>query len=157
MNFIKNHLTKFQFIAAFIAIALGAQQVYERFIVANTPVLEWNVRSGNFSVSSGRSTAEFRVVVTRTLLRNNCSLRSFEPYIIDANGFNHTVTASAPRASAGGVGKEQTFRYVFKLINPNSVGVGEAMLRGTLTYDCREGQQVIEYPDTPLLEFQISG
>lgn len=157
MNFIKNHLVKFQFAAAFIAIALGAQQVYDRFILAHSPVLEWNVSPSNFFVSSGRAHDEFRVTVTRTLLRTNCSLRSFEPYIVDANGFSHAVTASAPRASAGSVGKQQSYRYVFTLNNPRSVGMGEAVLRGTLTYDCKEGQHVIEYPDTPLLEFQISG
>ena len=157
MDFIKTHLVKFQFLAAFFAIVLGAHQMHERFLLTPKPVLEWNVSPGNFFVSSGRATDEFRVVVTRTLLRTNCSLKSFEPYIVDANGFNHAVTASAPRASAGGVGVQQSYRYMFSLNNPRSVGIGEAMLRGTLTYDCPEGQQVLAYPDTPLLEFQISG
>lgn len=157
MNFIKTHLVKFQFMAAFFAIVLGAHQMHERFLMKPTPVLEWNVAPGNFFVSSGRASEEFRVVVTRTLLRTNCSLKSFESYIVDANGFNHAVTPSAPRASAGGLRVQQNFRYVFTVNNPRSVGIGEATLRGTLTYDCPDGQQVLTYPDTPLLEFQISG
>jgi hypothetical protein len=157
MTFIKNHLTKFQFLAAFVAITLGAHQVHERFIVASRPVLTWNVRPGNFFVSSGSATDEFRVQVTRTMIRTNCSLRSFNPFVVDSNGFSHSIVTSASRVSLGQVGQEQSYRYVFKLENPTLVSIGEATLRALLTYDCPSGQQVIEYPDTNLLEFHIRG
>lgn len=152
---LKEHLPKLQFVAVVITIALGTHTVYDRFLRGTTPVLLWD--ESGFSVRPGPAPHTWQVTVARRKLRNDCPLKSFDAGIIDADGFAHSVVNSANRTvGLSSDGKVETFSWVMRMTNHDSVAAGKARLTGTLVYECREGQQVIDYPRTHRLEFEVT-
>jgi hypothetical protein len=49
----------------------------------------------------------------------------------------------------------ENFQFLIKINDLESVPSGPARLRGILVYECKEGQQIIEYPDTDKLTLEI--
>jgi hypothetical protein len=152
-DFIKQHLAKFQFAAVAITILLGAHTIYDRFFKTAEPVLIWDPEG--FGITPTNSYSSFQVAASRKKFRDDCPLRSFDAHIIDRDGFIHQITTSANRS----VGKTSTgfenFQFLIKINDLESVPGGKARLRGILVYECKEGQQVIEYPETDRLTLEI--
>jgi hypothetical protein len=150
---IKRHLPKFQFAAVIITIGLGGHTVYDRFFRDPGPVLSWD--PNGFAITPTTNYSSFQVAASRKKHREDCPLRSFDANIIDRDGFVHQITTSANRS----VGKTsqgfENFQFLIKINDLESVPSGPARLRGILVYECKEGQQIIEYPDTDKLTLEI--
>lgn len=152
-EFIRHHLPKFQFAAVTITIILGTNTVYDRFFKHPDPVLIWD--ADGFSVSPTSNYSSWQVVATRKKLRDDCPLRSFDAHIIDRDGFVHQVTTSANKSTGTSSTGFEHFQFLFKVNDIESVPGGPAKFRGVLLYECKEGQQIIEYPDTEKLILEV--
>ena len=152
-DFIKQHLAKFQFAAVAITILLGAHTIYDRFFKTNEPVLVWD--PDGFSVSPTNSYSSWQVTASRKKFRDDCPLRSFDAHIIDRDGFIHQITTSANRSVGKTSDGFENFQFLIKINDLESVPGGPARLRGILVYECKEGQQVIEYPESQKLMLEI--
>lgn len=155
MRSIKEHLPKLQFVAVVITITLGGHTVYDRFLREDRPVLAWHVPG--FSIRPGAIPHTYNVVVARRKLRSDCPLRSFDAGIVDSEGFTHAVSAGVSRTAGHASDRNiETFAWVMRIPEPGNVAAGRARLVATLVYECREGQQVVEYPQIPGLEFEVT-
>ena len=152
-DFIKQHLAKFQFAAVAITILLGAHTIYDRFFKTAEPVLIWDPEG--FSITPTNSYSSFQVAASRKKFRDDCPLRSFDAHIIDRDGFIHQITTSANRSVGNTSTGFENFQFLIKINDLESVPGGKARLRGILVYECKEGQQVIEYPETDRLTLEI--
>ena len=152
-DFIKQHLAKFQFAAVAITILLGAHTIYDRFFKTNEPVLVWD--PAGFSVSPTNSYSSWQVTASRKKFRDDCPLRSFDAHIIDRDGFIHQITTSANRSVGKTSDGFENFQFLIKINDLESVPGGPARLRGILVYECKEGQQIIEYPESQKLILEI--
>jgi hypothetical protein len=151
---IREHLPKLQFVAVAMTIALGSHTVYDRFLRNQKPVIVWE--NSGFSIIPGPTPHTWNVTVSRRKFRDDCPLRSFDVSVVDSEGFSHVASSSTNRSiGISADGKAERFRWIMKIADPSTVANGRARLVGTLVYECREGQQVIEYPRSPELEFEV--
>lgn len=152
-DFIKRHLPKFQFAAVIITIGLGGHTVYDRFFRDPGPVLVWD--PNGFSITPTTNYSSFQVAASRKKHRDDCPLRSFDAHIIDRDGYVHQITTSANRSVGKTSEGYENFQFLIKINDLESVPGGPARLRGILVYECKEGQQIIEYPETDKLTLEI--
>ena len=152
-DFIKQHLPKFQFLAVTITVILGAHTIWDRFLRESQPVLIWDPEG--FHISPTNNYSSWQVSASRKKFRNDCPLRSFDASITDRDGFVHQVTTSANRSVGTASNGFELFQFLIKIQDVESVPGGRAKLRGVLVYECKDGQQVIEYPDTDRLFFEV--
>lgn len=152
-EFIKQHLAKFQFAAVAITILLGANTIYDRFFKTSLPVLIWDPEG--FNINPTNSYSNWQVAASRKKFRDDCPLRSFDAHIIDRDGFVHQITTSANRSVGKTSDGFENFQFLIKINDIESVPGGPAKLRGILVYECKEGQQVIEYPESQKLVLEI--
>jgi hypothetical protein len=152
-EFIKHHLPKFQFAAVTITIVIGGHTLYDRFFRVAQPVLEWDHEG--FSIASTSAYNGWQVSASRKKNRDDCPLRSFDAHIIDKDGFVHQVTTSANKSAGSTSNGFEKFQFLMKVNDIESVPGGRAKFRGILVYECKEGQQIIEYPDTDTLILEV--
>lgn len=151
-SFIKDKLPFFQFAAVVLTIGLGGHKVLEEFSSPEGPVLEFD--KSQFKVSSGSADKPFRVVAYRAKYRDDCSFKSFNIWVIDAERYRHDMRTTTGKSVGKATEKFEGFAYFMNFPNPNVVAVGKATLEAVLVYECPEGQKIHSYPDG--LEFEVT-
>lgn len=116
-------------------------------------ILKWSPE--HFEVSDGPVLGEFKVIVARQKLRDDCSVEDFKLEVRDSEYIVHVAIPSVAKFS--GVASEaiEKFGFTFKINDPRKVAKGPATLLAHIYYKCPEGDVVVNYPSHDKLKFNI--
>lgn len=117
-------------------------------------ILTWHPEY--FSVSDGVSSGEFRAVVARQKIRDDCSVESFKIEVKDSDYIVHEAFPSLSVFSGPASPVIDKFGFRFTIKNHQNVAKGRAVLLGRIMYKCPEGSILITYPNHENLSFNIS-
>lgn len=143
-------------IAASVAAIGGSYTLAEKLGWFNKAILEWSPE--HFEVASGHSGGEFKVVVARQKLRDDCEVTSFKIEIQDSDFVVHPAIPSIATFSGPATATVDKFGYKFTF-SPEvqkKVAVGEAMLLAHIKYKCPEREVMVNYPSHKNLKFNIT-
>ena len=141
-------------VTAAVGLATGGYQAADKFGWLKDPILEWSPE--HFQVTDGPANGEFKVVVAREKLRDDCTVDGFVLDVRDSELIIHQGTPSITTFMGPANHKVDTFAYTFRFNDPDRVAVGEATLIAYINYGCPEGKVVVQYPDHQNLRFEIT-
>ena len=136
-----------------VALLTGGYQAADKFGWLQRPILEWAPE--HFSVTDGPADGEFKVVVAREKLRDDCTVDGFVLDVRDSDLIVHQGTPSITTFMGPANNRVDTFAYTFTFDAPAVVAAGEATLIAYINYGCPEGKVVVQYPDHQNLRFEI--
>lgn len=142
-------------ITAVMAMIGGGYTLYDKIKLPPKDVLKWDAE--HFSIAGGPASGQFKVVVARQKIRDDCTVEDFTLEIRDAGYMVHKAFPSVAKFSGPATPTVDKFGYTMTLENPDSVAAGRAKLIARITYKCPEGNVVIAYPDHANLTFNIEG
>lgn len=142
-------------ITASFAVIVGGFTTWDK--VGNSfkdnTILVWSPE--HFEISDGSADGEFKVIVARQKLRDDCSVEDFKLEIRDRDYVVHIATPSVAKFSGAASETIEKFGYTFTIDNPANVVKGGATLLAHIYYKCPEGDVVVNYPSHPNLNFII--
>lgn len=141
-------------VTACFAVVGGGYTAVEKLDVFKKPILKWAPE--HFSISSGPANSEFKVIVAREKIRDDCSVEDFKLEIRDSNMIVHTVKSSISKFSGPANNKVDKFGYTITIENWKKVAVGTATLLAHIYYKCPEGTIIVNYPDHKNLQFEVT-
>ena len=141
-------------VTATFALIGGGYTLYDKLGIED-PILEWAPEY--FEISDGETDDDFKVVVARQKLRDDCKVTGFRLEVRDSDFVVHKATPSIAKFSGPASDKVDKFGYYFTIENHNEVEVGEATLLAHIDYECPEGPVIVNYPDHENLKFNITG
>jgi hypothetical protein len=133
----------------------GGYSLYEKVKLPPKDILKWDAE--HFSITSGVASGEFRVVVARQKIRDDCTVEDFSLEVRDSDYMVHKALPSVAKFSGPASPTVDKFGYTMTVENPASVAPGGAKLIARILYKCPEGNVVIAYPDHKNLTFIIEG
>jgi len=141
-------------ITAVFALVGGGYTLYDK-LGFDDPILTWAPE--HFSITSGPVNGEFKVVVAREKLRDDCSVEGFRLEIRDSEYVVHPAKPSIAKFSGPANDKVDKFGYKITIEkhHQSKVAKGEATLLAHIDYKCPEGEVVVNYPDHQNLSFNI--
>ena len=139
--------------ASFAAIG-GGWTMLDKF--KDDTILNWAPEY--FEISSGPVDGEFKVVVAREKVRDDCSVEGFTLSVRDSGFEVHEATPSIATFSGPATNKVDKFGYTFQIDRDHMemMNLGEATLIGAIDYLCPEGPVIVTYPDGDNLRFNIT-
>lgn len=141
-------------ITASFAVIGGGWTAVEKLDIFKKPILTWAPE--HFSISSGPTNGEFKVIVAREKHRDDCSVEDFKLEVRDSNMIVHTAKSSIAKFSGPATDKVDKFGYIITIDNSEKVASGTATLLAHIHYKCPEGVKVINYPDHKNLQFEVT-
>ena len=142
-------------VTAIMAMIGGGYSLYDKFKLPPKDILKWD--ADHFSITSGIASGEFRVVVARQKIRDDCTVEDFSLEVRDSDYMVHKALPSIAKFSGPASPTVDKFGYTMTVENPASVAPGGAKLIARILYKCPEGNVVIAYPDHKNLTFNIEG
>ena len=142
-------------VTAVMAMLGGGYSLYDKFKLPPKDILKWD--ADHFSITSGVASGEFRVVVARQKIRDDCTVEDFSLEVRDSDYMVHKALPSVAKFSGPASPTVDKFGYTMTVENPASVAPGGAKLIARILYKCPEGNVVIAYPDHKNLTFTIEG
>ena len=142
-------------VAASVAALGGSYTLADKFGWFDKAILQWSPE--HFEVASGPSNGEFKVVVARQKLRDDCEVTNFKIEIQDADLIVHPAIPSIATFSGPATPTVDKFGYKFTL-SPEvqkKIAAGEATLLAHIKYKCPEREVVVNYPSHKNLKFTI--
>ena len=142
-------------VAASVAAVGGSYTLADKFGWFDKSILRWEPE--HFAVSSGPSSGEFKVVVARQKLRNDCEVINFKIEIKDSDFVVHPAIPSIATFSGPATPTADKFGYKFTF-SPEvqkKVAIGDATLLAHIKYKCPEREVVVNYPNHKNLNFKI--
>jgi hypothetical protein len=155
MNFDMESITKgIGIVTATLALVGGGYSLYDKLGIED-PILKWAPE--HFSISDGPVDGEFRVIVAREKLRDDCKVTGFKLEIRDSEYIVHPAKSSIATFSGPANNKVDKFGYKVSIAHDHSskVAKGEATLLAHIDYECPEGPVIVNYPDHKNLRFNI--
>lgn len=143
-------------VAASVAAVGGSYTLADKFGWFDKPILEWSPE--HFEVSDGTSDGEFKVIVARQKLRDDCEVTNFKIEIKDSDFVVHPAISSIATFSGPATPTVDKFGYKFTF-SPEvqkKIAMGEATLLAHIKYKCPEREVVINYPNHKNLKFNIT-
>ena len=140
-------------ITASLALAGGSYSLWDK-MKAPEPILTWH--GEYFKIQSGPANGEFAVVVAREKHRDDCEVKEFKLEVKDSEFQVHTAKSSVSVFSGPASNKVDKFGYRITLADPARVAPGIATLMANIKYKCPEGEVIVNYPDHPNLNFDIT-
>ena len=98
---------------------------------------------------------DFKVIVAREKLRDDCKVTDFRLEVRDSEYVIHKAKPSVTQFSGPANDKVDKFAFYFSIDNDDEVNIGEATLLAHIDYQCPEGPKVVNYPDHDNLRFTI--
>jgi hypothetical protein len=141
-------------VTATLALIGGGYTLYDKLGIED-PILKWAPEY--FEISEGETDDDFKVVVARQKLRDDCKVTGFRLEVRDSDFVVHKAIPSIAKFSGPASDKVDKFGYYFTIENHNEVEVGEATLLAHIDYECPEGPVIVNYPDHENLKFNITG
>ena len=142
-------------VTAVMAMIGGGYSLYDKFKLPPKDILKWD--ADHFSITNGAASGEFKVVVARQKIRDDCTVEDFSLEVRDSDYMVHKALPSVAKFSGPASPTVDKFGYTMTVENPASVAPGGAKLIARITYKCPEGNVVIAYPDHKNLTFNIEG
>ena len=142
-------------VTAIMAMIGGGYTLYDKVKLPPKDILKWDAE--HFSITSGVASGEFRVVVARQKIRDDCTVEDFSLEVRDSDYMVHKALPSVAKFSGPASPTVDKFGYTMTVENPASVAPGGAKLIARIMYKCPEGNVVIAYPDHKNLTFNIEG
>ena len=140
-------------VTAAFALIGGGYTLFGKF--EDKSILEWSPE--HFEISDGLVNGEFKVVVAREKLRDDCSVEGFRLEVRDSEYVVHPAKPSIAKFSGPANDKVDKFGYKITIEkhHQSKVAKGEATLLAHIDYKCPEGEVVVNYPDHQNLRFNI--
>lgn len=142
-------------VTAVMAMIGGGYSLYDKIKLPPKDVLRWDAE--HFTISNGQASGQFRVVVARQKIRDDCTVEDFSLEVRDSNFIVHKASPSVAKFSGPASPTVDKFGYTMTIEKPEGVALGEAKLIARIMYKCPEGNVVIAYPDHKNLSFNIEG
>ena len=142
-------------VTAVMAMIGGGYTLYDKVKLPPKDILKWD--ADHFSITSGVASGEFKVVVARQKIRDDCTVEDFSLEVRDSDYMVHKALPSVAKFSGPASPTVDKFGYTMTVENPSSVAPGGAKLIARIMYKCPEGSVVIAYPDHKNLTFNIEG
>ena len=141
-------------VTAVMAMIGGGYSLYDKIKLPPRDVLKWDAE--HFTISNGPATGQFRVVVARQKIRDDCTVEDFSLEVRDSDFIVHKASPSVAKFSGPASPTVDKFGYTMTIEKPEGVALGEAKLIARIMYKCPEGNVVIAYPDHKNLSFNIA-
>jgi len=138
-----------------MAMLGGGYSLYDKIKLPPKDILKWD--ADHFSITSGPASGQFKVVVARQKIRDDCTVEDFSLEVRDSDYMVHKANPSVAKFSGPASPTVDKFGYTMTVENPNGVAIGNAKLIARIMYKCPEGNVVIAYPDHKNLNFNIEG
>lgn len=142
-------------ITAIMAMVGGGYSLYDKIGLLHKDILKWDAE--HFTISNGPASGQFRVVVARQKIRDDCTVEDFTLEVRDSDFIVHKASPSVAIFSGPASPTVDKFGYTMTIEKPESVAIGEAKLIARILYKCPERNVVIPYPDHKNLNFKIEG
>ena len=142
-------------VTAIMAMIGGGYSLYDKVKLPPKEILKWD--ADHFSITSGPAFGQFKVVVARQKIRDDCTVEDFSLEVRDSDYMVHKALPSVAKFSGPASPTVDKFGYTMTVENPDSVAIGVAKLIARIMYKCPEGNVVIAYPDHKNLTFNIEG
>ena len=142
-------------VTAVMAMIGGGYSLYDKIKLPPKDVLRWDAE--HFTISNGQASGQFRVVVARQKIRDDCTVEDFSLEVRDSDFIVHKASPSVAKFSGPASPTVDKFGYTMTIEKPEGVALGEAKLIARIMYKCPEGNVVIAYPDHKNLSFNIEG
>lgn len=142
-------------VTAIMAMIGGGYTLYDKVKLPPKDILKWD--ADHFSITNGVASGEFKVVVARQKIRDDCTVEDFSLEVRDSDYMVHKAFPSVAKFSGPASPTVDKFGYTMTVENPVSVAPGGAKLIARILYKCPEGNVVIAYPDHKNLTFNIEG
>jgi hypothetical protein len=142
-------------VAASVAALGGSYTLADKFGWFDKPVLNWSPE--HFEISDEAPDGEFKVVVARQKLRDDCEVTNFKIEIKDSDYVVHPAIPSIATFSGPATPTVDKFGYKFTF-SPEvqkKIAAGEATLMAHIKYKCPEREVVVNYPNHKNLKFNI--
>lgn len=143
-------------VAAGVAAIGGSYTLADKFGWFDKPILSWSPE--HFEVSNGTSNGEFKVIVARQKLRDDCEVTNFKIEVKDSDFVVYPAVPSIATFSGPATPTVDKFGYKFTF-SPEvqqKIATGEATLLAHIKYKCPEREVVVNYPDHKNLKFNIT-
>lgn len=140
-------------VTAVMAMIGGGYSLYDKIKLPPKDVLRWDAE--HFTISNGQASGQFRVVVARQKIRDDCTVEDFSLEVRDSDFIVHKASPSVAKFSGPASPTVDKFGYTMTIEKPEGVAIGEAKLIARIMYKCPEGNVVIAYPDHKNLSFNI--
>ena len=141
-------------VTAVMAMIGGGYSLYDKIKLPPKDVLRWDAE--HFTISNGPASGQFRVVVARQKIRDDCTVEDFSLEVRDSDFIVHKASPSVAKFSGPASPTVDKFGYTMTIEKPEGVALGEAKLIARIMYKCPEGNVVIAYPDHKNLSFNIA-
>jgi hypothetical protein len=141
-------------VTAVMAMIGGGYSLYDKIKLPPKDILKWDAE--HFAISNGPASGQFRVVVARQKIRDDCTVEDFSLEVRDSGFIVHKASPSVAKFSGPASPTVDKFGYTMTIEKPEGVALGEAKLIARIMYKCPEGGVVIAYPDHKNLSFNIS-
>lgn len=144
-------------LSATIAVVGGSYSLADKVGWLEKDILRWSPE--HFQISNGKADSEFKVVVAREKLRNDCDVIGFKLEVRDSEFFVHPAKPSIAIFSGPASPTVEKLGYMFR-IDPDhlhKVAPGRATLLAHIKYKCPEGEVLVNYPSHQNLTFWIEG
>ena len=142
-------------VTAIMAMIGGGYSLYDKVKLPPKDILKWD--ADHFSITSGPASGQFKVIVARQKIRDDCTVEDFSLEVRDADFIVHKASPSVAKFSGPASPTVDKFGYTMTVEGPESVALGSAKLIARIMYKCHEGNVVIAYPDHKNLTFSIEG
>ena len=142
-------------VTAIMAMIGGGYSLYDKVKLPPKDILKWD--ADHFSITSGLASGQFKVIVARQKIRDDCTVEDFSLEVRDADFMVHKAFPSVAKFSGPASPTVDKFGYTMTVEGPESVALGSAKLIARIMYKCPEGNVVIAYPDHKNLTFSIEG
>lgn len=142
-------------VTAFFALIAGGYTSIDKIknSFKDNHILTWHPEY--FSISNGKAIDEFKVIVARQKIRDDCSVEAFKIEVRDSEYIIHEATPSVSIFSGPASSTIDKFGYKFTIKDPMNVSMGKATLLAHITYKCPEGIVIVNYPSHENLTFLI--
>ena len=142
-------------VTAVMAMIGGGYSLYDKIKLPPKDILKWD--ADHFNITSGPASGQFKVVVARQKIRDDCTVEDFSLEVRDSDYMVHKANPSVAKFSGPASPTVDKFGYTMIVDNPRAVAPGTAKLIARIMYKCPEGNVVIAYPDHKNLMFTIEG
>jgi hypothetical protein len=142
-------------VTAIMAMIGGGYSLYDKVKLPPKDILKWD--ADHFSITSGPASGQFKVIVARQKIRDDCTVEDFSLEVRDSDFMVHKAFPSVAKFSGPASPTVDKFGYTMTVEGPESVAPGNAKLIACIMYKCPDGNVVIAYPDHKNLTFSIEG
>jgi len=142
-------------VSAVLALIGGGYGLADKMGFTQKPILKWAPEY--FHISDGAASDQFKVVVARQKLRDDCAVVDFKLEVRDSDFQVHLAQPSLSTFSGPASPEIDKFGYKFQITTDDKVAEGTATLLAHIKYKCPEGEVMVNYPNHRNLNFNIKG